>query len=216
MLKPVSLLNSVSDAGCAELLSSLERRRQDNRKIFGIGLSRTGTTSLHRALCLLGFRSIHYPPLHRLKHLLQYHDAAMDTPVACSFREMDILYPNSQFILTVRDSRSWLKSTKLFFARHPANAEWQREVRLKIYGVVEWNRRAFLDAYNRHTEAVLDYFADRPGQLLILDICAGEGWDKLCPFLEMPAPNTSFPHANARFKKKLGGKSSPRNGLLTT
>ncbi|NDQ55816.1 MAG: hypothetical protein GZ088_01935 [Acidipila sp.] len=180
------------------LSRSLERRTQEQRKVFGIGLSRTGTTSLHQALGLLGFRSIHYPPLHLMTDLLQDYDAAVDTPVACSFRELDTRYPSSQFILTVRDIRSWLASTEAFFAGLPPTEEWKREVRLRTYGVLVWERRAFLNAYHRHLEAVLDYFGNRPAQLLILDICAGEGWEMLCAFLGIPVPNVPFPHANSR------------------
>ncbi len=30
----------------------------------------------------------------------------------------------------------------------------------------------------------------------MMDICAGEGWDKLCAFLQCDAPDKSFPRAN--------------------
>jgi Sulfotransferase domain len=167
-------------------------------KIFGVGLSRTGTTSLHFALGLLGFRSIHYPPFHRLHELLERYDAAVDTPVACIFRELDALYPGSRFILTMREVRSWLASTQAFFAGPPPQAAWKREVRLRTYGTLEWNCRTFLRAYNRHRDNVVSHFADRPGALLILDITAGEGWDELCAFLQKPIPRVPFPHENKR------------------
>lgn len=35
-----------------------------------------------------------------------------------------------------------------------------------------------------------------PGDLLVIDICAGERWEKLCPYLGCEAPDISFPHAN--------------------
>jgi hypothetical protein len=40
---------------------------------------------------------------------------------------------------------------------------------------------------------VREHFADRPGDLLVLDITAGEGWDRLCPFLGLPEPGVPFP-----------------------
>ena len=76
------------------------------RKILGIGLSRTGTTSLHLAMGMLGYRSIHCPRLDRLGEILEHYQAAVDTPIACSFRELDLCYPDSLFILTIRDIRS--------------------------------------------------------------------------------------------------------------
>ncbi|MGO8794722.1 MAG: sulfotransferase [Candidatus Sulfotelmatobacter sp.] len=136
--------------------------------------------------------------MHLLTDLFQDYDAAADTSVACSFLELDVRYPDSQFILTVRDVRSWLASTEAFFAGPAPNEEWKREVRLRTYGVLEWDRGAFLNAYHRHVKAVMDRFADRPAQLLVLDICAGEGWDMLCAFLGKPVPSVPFPHANSR------------------
>jgi Sulfotransferase domain len=164
------------------------------QKIFGIGLSRTGTTSLHAALERLGFRSCHYPPLDRLLEIVESCDAVDDTSVACSFRELDALYPGSRFILTVRDIQSWLASTERFFAKDPHPVEsWRQEVRLRIYGVLRWDREAFEAAYHRHFETVLAHFRNRRSALLIMDIAAGDGWDVLCPFLNVPTPDEVFP-----------------------
>lgn len=49
-----------------------------------------------------------------------------------------------------------------------------------------------------------DYFAGRPEDLLIMDICAGDGWEKLCPFLGFEIPETPFPHLNTRAEKVQG------------
>jgi hypothetical protein len=32
--------------------------------------------------------------------------------------------------------------------------------------------------------------------LLVMDICGGEGWEKLCPFLNQPTPEVAFPRRN--------------------
>jgi 3'(2'), 5'-bisphosphate nucleotidase len=42
----------------------------------------------------------------------------------------------------------------------------------------------------------MDYFKDRPQDLLVIDVTAGEGWEKLCPFLGKPTPDIPFPKAN--------------------
>jgi hypothetical protein len=169
------------------------------RKIFGIGLSRTGTTSLHRALTLLGYRSIHCPRLDQVEQLIQEHDAAVDTPIACQFRELDARYPGSLFILTIRDYRQWLESTRWLFSGPPPVTKWKQELRLKTYGVLTWDRRTFLASYHRHLDSVLEYFEDRPEALLTLDITAGENWEKLCSFLGVPVPDVEFPFENARY-----------------
>jgi hypothetical protein len=142
----------------------------------------------------MGFRSCHYPPLDRLLEVVESCDAVGDTPVACSFRELDAAYPGSRFILTVRDIESWLLSTQRFFSETPPVEGWRQEVRLRTYGVLEWDRKAFEAAYRRHFETVLAHFCNRRNDLLIMDITAGEGWDVLCPFLRVAAPDDIFPH----------------------
>jgi Sulfotransferase domain len=176
------------------------RRKVQKCKVFGIGLSRTGTTSLHQALTTVGFRSLHFPNLYQLHEILKSHDAVVDTPVACSFRELDASYPDSRFILTVRDLPSWLESAEQHFLRVPSEAlpSWAVEVRLRTYGVIHWDRDAFAKSYLGHVEMVKAHFKDRPKALLILNIVAGDGWEVLCPFLDVPAPRHNFPHANAR------------------
>jgi hypothetical protein len=94
-------------------------------KIFGIGLSRTGTTSLNSALVKLGYRSLHWPhDSVTRRELIGYfageqpfaltvaedYDAITDTPAAAAYRELSALYPESRFILTLRDRRGWLNS----------------------------------------------------------------------------------------------------------
>jgi hypothetical protein len=173
----------------------------NREKVLGIGLSRTGTTSLHLALGMLGLHSIHCPPLDRVRELVDQHDAAVDTPVACSFRDLDELHPGSRFILTIRDFRSWLASTEAFFGAREPVEPWRRELRLRAYGVLRWERGAFLRAYHRHVEAVLEHFANRPRDLLVLDLAGGEGWEPLCAFLGKAVPPVAFPHAHASAKK---------------
>ena len=55
-------------------------------KTFGIGLSRTGTTSLTLALEALGLSVAHFPTTMKQ---IEEHDAATDTPVAASFQALD-------------------------------------------------------------------------------------------------------------------------------
>jgi Sulfotransferase domain len=40
------------------------------------------------------------------------------------------------------------------------------------------------------------YFENRPGKLLVIDICNGDGYEKLCPFLGLPTINEAFPKEN--------------------
>ncbi|MEM9213311.1 MAG: sulfotransferase family protein [Cyanobacteria bacterium P01_F01_bin.150] len=177
-------------------------------KIFCIGLSKTGTSSLNSALEHLGFKAKHFPFMSYRKgnlvlnpeHVDNY-DAFSDTPVANCFKYLDKKYPNSKFIYTVRDKEAWLKSCEKHYAISPLNLsliykqfKWVH-LQYSLYGCLNFNKEKFSGAYSRHDNNVLEYF-DTSSRLLVLNICDGEGWDKLCPFLNKSIPDISFPKSN--------------------
>jgi hypothetical protein len=165
-------------------------------KIFGIGLSRTGTTSLTFALSRLGLHAYHFP---RSRDEIDAADAATDTPVAASFDQLDAAYPGSKFILTIRCLPDWLDSCEAFWhsCLHLFD-EFTSAIHRQLYGREDFDRVAFSDAFVRHQDRVQSHFALRSQDLLIMDICAGDGWAQLCPFLGCDPPLAPFPHRNAR------------------
>lgn len=182
-------------------------------KVFGIGLSRTGSASLAEALRLLGYRTAHIVE-HKnalrgqtswfhgdfLADCLADYDAAADLPIATYFPQLDERYPRSRFILTVRDLPSWLASAEQHWQRQfddtNAVADYRRTLRLITFGIAGFSRSRFRFVYEAHTENVRRYFRARSHDLLVLDICNGEGWEQLCPFLNKPVPQLPFPCLN--------------------
>jgi hypothetical protein len=176
-------------------------------KIFGIGLSKTGTTSLAAALDILGYRTKDYPGLAEYRPgdlscidplVLEQNEALTDTPIPSFYRELDHRYPGSKFILTVRDMDGWLLSCKKqFTARH---AEKQNDAHgqlfMDLYGTTVFDEDLFRRGYSRFVAGVLTHFKDRPQDLLVLDVAAGQGWPELCAFLGKPVPAAPFPKAN--------------------
>jgi hypothetical protein len=187
-----------------------------SRKILGLGLSRTATTSLARALRILGYRSLHFPPfafrythlgalmglrqLRLVRGVYERYDALIDIPVIPFYKELDLAHPGSRFILTVREKESWLESCRTFGRFQPDLRLPLRgqELRMLVYGTVHFDRGRFSEAYDRHHRDVHDYFRERPDDLLVLNICAGEGWERLCPFLGHDVPGVPFPWVNRR------------------
>jgi Sulfotransferase domain len=177
------------------------------RKIFGIGLNKTGTVSLHEALGILGYRSLHWggPETRRAvvraleegRPLLTYLD---DNVIAFSdieditynFDLADRQYPGSRFILTVRALDDWLDSRQ----RHVEYNRAQQELGHYDRQFLEIDRVGWAVDYQRHTARVRSYFADRPRDLLELDITAGAGWQPLCEFLDHGLPDVPFPWKN--------------------
>jgi hypothetical protein len=168
-------------------------------KIFGIGLSRTGTTSLTLALETLGNRVIHFPMTTKE---IEEHDAATDTPVAANFEALDARFPGAKFIYTTREISEWLESCRRFWTKRKESSfdptPFITNLHRKLYGSPEFNPDGFAQAYQRHEAQVLGFFADRPSDLLVLDICGGSiGWEPLCDFLGASIPNIPFPSVNA-------------------
>jgi hypothetical protein len=179
--------------------------------IFGLGLSRTGTTSLNAALEQLGYRAKHYPStrwwlggvLIGLKRdRLDRYDAFTDIPVIPLYKRLDRWSPGSKFVLTERNIDDWLDSCERYHRFGPAFVMGRRArlIRKAVYGTATFDRVAFREAYHRHSQDVLGYFADRPADLLRMDITAGDGWEKLCPFLGKPLPPGPFPSLNVHVR----------------
>jgi len=179
-------------------------------KVFGVGLSRTGTASLNQALIELGFKSIHYPNLKHLFEIMKTYDAATDTTVALMYKELDVAFSNSKFILTTRDVEEWIRSCEWFFSKKKAirNAQRKRKqnliseqqqiLRTKLYGNEFFDRESYLEGFVLHHTDVAQYFIDRPNNLLIMNIGRGDGYNVLCPFLGKKIIKRKFPHKHYR------------------
>jgi hypothetical protein len=176
-------------------------------KVLGIGMGRTGTQSLAKALEILGYRAKHCPQFYLddegslcvSQEDIARFDALTDEPCILVYKDVDRQYPGSKFVLTVREIGSWLRSVennsgalREWRARFPAVPVLHRA----LYGTAAFERKTFAAAYHEHVADVEAYFRDRPYDLLVLDICAGDGWEKLCPFLDKPIPDRPFPRLN--------------------
>jgi len=181
--------------------------KANSSKLFGIGLSKTGTTSLAHALEILGYRTKDYLGVSRYSRgdlssidldVLDQYDALTDTPIPSFYRELDARYPHSKFILSVRDREGWLKSCRKQFTQRLAEKQNEAHKRLflDLYGTDVYDEQKFMSGYETFVGGVIEYFKNRPRDLLVIDIAGGDGWEKLCWFLDKPIPNTPFPKAN--------------------
>lgn len=169
-------------------------------KCWGIGLGRTGTTSLCEALKILGYRQVFHNPTFEQ---LRIADGGSDNGVTIYYKYLDYKYPGSKFVLTTRRVDEWIESIEYITNAHPVSRETDDDPikrRMILYESVTFDREKFLRAYARHHEDVRRYFRDRPNDLLEMDISAGQGWETLCPFLGLPVPTVSFPYLNQREK----------------
>lgn len=173
-------------------------------KVFCIGFHKTGTTSLELALKKLGYRvtgsfGTKDPSIADKVHEMAYamaedYDAFEDNPWPILYRELDERFPGSKFILTRRPAEAWIKSQVRDFAT--TETPMRRWIYGEDAGCPEGNEDTYIARYERHNREVLEYFAERPDDLLVFDLPKGDGWDKLCPFLGHEIPDKPFPHAN--------------------
>ena len=180
-------------------------------KIFGIGLNKTGTTTLGACLKSLGFRHSSFDldllqqaaigELEPLFSKVAAHESFEDWPYPLVFETLDQRFPGSRFILTQRSSAErWLASLSAHALRtDPWVGSCSRSL---AYGVAypQLNPQGHLDFYNHHLERVRHYFRHRPQDLL--EVCWEQqaSWEPLCNFLDRPVPQAPFPHANASWR----------------
>jgi len=173
-------------------------------KIFGLGFHKTGSTTLESALIILGydcvgkhdhlFAAINNNDWTQIDEAVSKHDAFRDMPWPLFYQALDGQYPDSKFILTVRDPDAWIKSCKNHYK------DVGDPVFARIYGEGHHfpvgHEKHWIDTYEAHNQAVRDYFKDKPDAFLEVNWEAGDGWKKLCAFLDKPIPSRPFPHAN--------------------
>ena len=190
-----------------QLRKKMSAMKTGTPKVFGIGLSKTGTSSLAHALEILGYRTKDYPGIVRYARgelssidleVIDSHDAVTDTPIPSFYRELDTRYPNSKFILTIREREGWLKSCKKQFTQKLTEKQNDAHKKLfvDLYGTDVFDEQMFSVGYERFVGEALNFFENRTKDLLVMDIAAGEGWEKLCAFLGKPMPEVPFPKAN--------------------
>jgi len=179
-------------------------------KIFGIGLHKTGTTTLEECLRILGFNLCPQVKSYALRELTvsreyipclsiaQRHTAFVDSPwnYPHIYHLLDVVFPGSRFILTCRNGEAWFRSLLRWVQRNNS-AEWIDM--LAIFGrpFRPEARRHLIDKYHEHNAKVRSYFSSPfcRSKLLTVDWAAGDGWPKPCSFLGIRRkPRCSMPH----------------------
>ena len=198
-------------------------------KIFGIGLNKTGTKSLSAACAQLGFITLHdsyrignalmqnYKAKRRLLESLEDYDAYFDMgfwagniPYEDFLRQLDNSYPHSKFIFHTRPVEDWIDSLREHINRHNIRSIIRRVISggKPIPTGIDWEINS-MRRHNHCNRVARDYFRQRSQELLVFDISSGDGWEKLCPFLDRQNPVDAFgqplpfPHKGRRSERRL-------------
>jgi hypothetical protein len=197
--------------------------------IFHLGLHKAGSTSLSIALDRLGFLSCHKfkgkNTTYQYKRRINYSDnqkkivntlsedqynhitecfqknikpdldstgynAFID--ITCfrkGIKSCEFLYnffPDAKFILLTRDKESWIKS-KINHYHNIKSIDIDSE----------------LLQYDTNINEVKEYFSNKLDKLLTMDITNGDGYEILCPFLNIPVIKETFPKSNLGIEKNI-------------
>jgi len=191
-------------------------------KVFCVGTWKTGTTSMGRALSgLMGGKHISFRPETRgfyhdgnwskLLQVSKNFTTFDDTPWNCldTLPKIKEMYPDSKYVLTIRDEEEWFKSMVKWYNNDIQNFRggkiarviYDRQLKFFNYNIsnmyiLNTNKGKWIDWYNKRNQYIIDDFANSD-RLLVYKI-ENNSWDDLCSFLDKPIPSKPFPHLNKR------------------
>ena len=192
--------------------------------VIGSGFGRTGTKSLKLALEQLGYTPCHHMIEVRTTpgQIDHWHDIAFGKPVdwhevfagfqaavdwpSCNYwREMAAAFPAAKIIHTTRPFEQWWKSFSRTImesmltdtptddpVRLKQRASVHKMIALDVFGGRIDDKDVARAAFERREADVRAAIA--PERLLIFE--PTDGWEKLCPFLGVPVPDTPYPFTN--------------------
>lgn len=130
---------------------------------------------------------------------------------------LDREFPGSKFILTVRDDDlQWYNSLVKFHAKRygsngnpPSYDDLQKIEKypgsgfginvMKVHGTPSYdpyNKDIMCNHYNSHNEYVVDYFNDRPEDLLVINLSEAGAYQEFVKFIGADSDFTDFPWEN--------------------
>ena len=215
------------------MASTLEKRfkAKGKQKIFCIGRNKTGTTSLKRAFEDLGFpvgnqrkaeiltgkyyfEGEFQPIIDYCKTAQVFQDVPFSYPE--TYKHLDVAYPGSKFILTVRDNpEQWYRSITRFHAktfgkdgRIPTVEDLKRATYVwpgfmynvvRVHGTPDdapYDKNIMLAHYEQYNQDVINYFKDRPNDLLVINVAEKGAYRKFVDFVGINSSGNDFPWEN--------------------
>lgn len=189
-------------------------------KVFGIGMSKTGTSTLGACFEVLGLTptcgwdgnvkslvqghrvvdpinlKFSYDPLDPIENKLVLKDIFDVVDQYKSFQDTPWYIIYSVLDKQYPNSKFILTVRKDSYSQ--AVSDWQHNARHgRCSGdAPEWFIEKQSGIYEAHNKSVQEYFRRRPDDLLVVCWEGGSGWEDLCNFLGLPVPNVPFPHEN--------------------
>jgi len=216
-------------------------RSSGKQKVFCVGRNKTGTTSLTKAMTGLGYIVGKQSTAERLicdwgkrdftkiashcRSGVFFQDIPFSLPY--TFQAMDMIFPGSKFILTIRDTESWYNSMYDFHLLDTVHGNKAKslemlkeatycykgfayDTKVLVYDLPNdepYHKETLKEHYLFHNKMVKDYFRNRPGDLLVLDVAEKGAYKKLCDFIGKPCASADFPWENKTYAARHGERS---------
>lgn len=206
-------------------------RYSRSRKVFCIGSNKTGTTSLAKFFKQIDLPLAPQRPAELLvenwanndfKKIIKYVKysgiAFQDVPFSLpnTFKILDDKFPNSKFILTIRDSPEvWYRSLTSFHSKKFGNGNlptksdlektkyvypgWMWKMNRIIFNTPEddiYNKSILIQCYIEYNTSVIEYFKDKPEKLLVVNLKEADVALKISKFLASKKVLTKIPWEN--------------------
>jgi len=194
--------------------------------IFCIGYNKTGTTSLAEFFRINGFKVAPQRPfeknvdkyidcdfesiLHMIENEYSEYSFFQDVPFSLPGMYVHLYkrFKTAKFILSVRDNESeWydslvnhhssIKDKSSFYIK----GGWIRKVIKKSYGTNDddiYNRESLTESYVRHIKDCEDFFSDKPGSLIKINVSDPNSPDMIEEFIGSNFTKKNMPHLNKR------------------
>jgi hypothetical protein len=196
-------------------------------------MNKTGTTSLHYEFNRLGFNVGNQYTSESLfdeyqkgsyDNFFKYcnqHTFFQDIPFSIPkfYKILDNKFPNSKYILTIRNSADeWYDSLIRFHSmtshiesngKIPTSDDlknskyirlgWLFDVHTTIFNTPidePYNRNILINTYNNHINDVIDYFKNRPDDLLVLNLGKPNSYTSFKKFIGVNSRFDQFLHKN--------------------
>lgn len=227
--------NAISELFLEDLIYPI--RVKNKTKFFCIGRNKTGTTSLRRAFWDLGLIVGNQRKAEFLlddyiagnfEPIIQYCRSAQvfqDVPFSLpeTYKYLDKAYPNSKFILSIRDTpEQWYESVTRFAAKiygsgklpttedlkNAAYVEkgWAWKIRKAVHKDIPENdpyhKPTLIQHYINYNKDVMGYFEERDC-LLVLNLSEQDAYSRFCDFVGVEPQGDTFPHENKTSTVKI-------------
>jgi len=204
--------------------------KRNKLKVFCIGQNKTGTTTIEHALKEFGynlgdqkdgeklFENWIKRDFNSIINFTKKSNAFQDIPFSLpyTYQVLDQYYPNSKFILTLRDSdnqwynsitqfhkKLWSKNEYLPSLEDLKNADYNYEgfaydYLREVYGVDDndlYNEEKLKYWYNQYNNDIIRYFKNS-NKLLVVNVAINKDYDRLCNFLNKQKLRNGFEWKN--------------------